>query len=312
MPPVVIGGALAAAGAVGGAAIASSGAKKAAKAQANAAADSTAAQERIYSQNAATLAPYVQAGIPATGMINALLGIPSAQPATAYAGPEQAAVPQVPSGGGGMWNTDAMQQAIANAQASGFMGMSAPTVAPGAPAAPVPQGTVGISQPTAQQAFDNYLNSTGYQFQLGQGMKALDSKFGGMGSFKSGAAVKAANDYAMNMGKGYFNDYLAALGNQQALGLSAASAQAGVGQNYANSLAAINANRADAMSNAALIKASTTGNALNSLGQIGAGLFNSGGGGGVNTSAMWNTSSALPGFTPSTIGAGQTGDWRTW
>lgn len=89
MPPAIIAGGIAAAGAIGGAVLSSSAQKKAAK-QANAAQqDATQAQltlgreslalnKDIYGQNKAMLTPFVNRGNVAGDSINALLGLPSA------------------------------------------------------------------------------------------------------------------------------------------------------------------------------------------------------------------------------------------
>jgi hypothetical protein len=57
-----------------------------------------------------------------------------------------------------------------------------------------------------------------------------------------------------------FGKYLGYLGGQQQVGLTAASAQAGVGQGYANAVSANNNNASNTASNAAL----ATGGAINS------------------------------------------------
>ena len=58
MPPAIIGGVIAGAGALGAAAIGSKAAKKASKAQVQAADQSAQVQRDIYAQNSQTLAPW--------------------------------------------------------------------------------------------------------------------------------------------------------------------------------------------------------------------------------------------------------------
>ena len=86
MPPVVIGGAIAAAGAVGGAALGASASKKASKSAANAqleaAAQNNALTREIYDKNYKNLSPWMTRGNTAGGAVNALLGLggdPTAQ-----------------------------------------------------------------------------------------------------------------------------------------------------------------------------------------------------------------------------------------
>lgn len=237
--------AVGAVGAIGGSLLSSSAsnraADKAAQASQYAADQSAAVQRDIYGQNKDILAPWVQQGQQSTGMINALLGIPQAQ--------QPAAPPAMPGYGydvGGMYpnyGIPAYQQTSQPAQ---------------------PQ----ITQPTAQQAFDTFRNSTGYQFRLNQGLNALNSGYAGAGTIKSGAAMKGAVDYGQGMASQEFGNYLNALGNQQGVGLQAGSALAGVGQNMANSLGQIYMTNGENQANAALLKGKNTSNMFNSIGSI--------------------------------------------
>jgi hypothetical protein len=143
-------------------------------------------------------------------------------------------------------------------------------------------------------AFQNYLNSTGYQFQLGQGMKALNSGWAAKGLLNSGAAEKAAMQYGRNIASSAFGNYLGALQTQQATGLSAGNALAGVGTSYANATGANNNSAASAVGNAALSSANSTNNAIaNGVNAIGMyyGLNSSYGGGGTSgaPSSGWGT-----------------------
>lgn len=257
------------------AAIGSSASKKASNAAERSAAESTALQREIYSQNANALAPYVNAGVPATQQINALLGLGSVSTA-----PTGSAAPSGPD-----WNLylqnnqDVMRDYYANVPKSQFAtaqdyaqwhygryganeGRAFPTA---------PQATQSVTQPAgttqaaAEQAFQTFRDNTGYKFNLDEGLNAVRGGFSGSGTLQSGAALKALQQRGSSVADGTFYNYLAALGNQQGVGLSAASAQAGVGQNYANSMAQINANRADAQGNAALVGAGFVGNALDGL-----------------------------------------------
>jgi cellobiose-specific phosphotransferase system component IIB len=101
-------------------------------------------------------------------------------------------------------------------------------------------------------AFQNYLNSTGYQFQLDQGSKALQQGAMARGALQSGAASKALQTYGQNTATSFFKDYLGLLANQQGVGLSGGSAVAGVGQNYGNSVSANNNLAGSAAANAHL------------------------------------------------------------
>lgn len=265
MPAAVIGGVIAAGGAVASASIASSGAKSAAQSAQQSADQASAVQQNIYNQNAATLAPYVQAGMPATSAINSLLGLGGTQrssqtitqaPYDANYGADYAGYPF-----GGIAGIDAPGSIAARFYQGNY-----------SPASLYASATQSSPQTDYNNAFQNYLNSTGYQFQLDQGNRAINSGYAGAGTLKSGAAMKAITDYNRNKASEYFNTYLGQLGNQQALGLSAASAQAGVGQNYANSLANIAMANGANQANAALVRSQNTAGLVNSLGGIAANI----------------------------------------
>lgn len=125
-------------------------------------------------------------------------------------------------------------------------------------------GLGGGSNTTAhrqwQDAFRNFQNSTGYQFRVGEGQRALDNSFASRGIGQSGAAAKAALSYGQNIASGEFGNYLNALQGQQGVGLSAAGAQAGVSTNFVNQTTANNNNTASALANAAIAKGNATGN----------------------------------------------------
>lgn len=223
--------------------------------------------KQIYGENKQTLSPFVNAGTQATGAINALLGLTPTNQAQAPQ-PQQQTVPQFQynanMGGGfagireGIGGILQQMQARQNGQQQ---------------QAPASQQA---SYLTPQQAFQNYQNSTGYQFRLNQGMNALNSGYAGAGSIKSGAAMKAAQDYGQNIASQEFGNYLNALGNQQGVGLSAAGAQAGVSTNYANSIANTNSNSANMIGQAAIAKANNSnalmGGILKSIGSIAGGF----------------------------------------
>jgi hypothetical protein len=265
MPPAIIGGVIAGAGAIGSAAIGSSAAKSAARESAAASDRAAQLQQQQYQQNVATLSPYVQAGLPATQQINALLGIGGTQPGQvdwgAYVNGNQDALAN--------WNaikgTSDGQQFNGDINAFGQYHYakdgSRRDLAPFT-------GTAAGQTAAAQGAFDQFRNSTGYDWRLKQGMNALNSGYAGAGTIKSGAAIKGAVDYGQGQASQEFGNYLNALGTQQGVGLSAAGAQAGVGTNYANSLGNIYMQNGANQANASLARASALGGGLASAANI--------------------------------------------
>lgn len=57
-------------------------------------------------------------------------------------------------------------------------------------------------------AFQNYLNSTGYQFQQQQGTAALTGSAAARGILNSGSTAKALTNYGQNLASTTFNNYL--------------------------------------------------------------------------------------------------------
>lgn len=75
---------------------------------------------------------------------------------------------------------------------------------------------VGPNSAADQQAFKNYQNSTGYQFQLGQGQQAVNTNAAASGLLDSGANAKALTQYGQNLASTTFNNYLSQLGGLNA------------------------------------------------------------------------------------------------
>src|SRR5256885_16116233 len=64
---------------------------------------------------------------------------------------------------------------------------------------------LGADPAAAKQAFNNYLNSTGYQFQLDQSLRSVAQNRAFAGLLDSGSALKAAQKNASDLSSGYFN-----------------------------------------------------------------------------------------------------------
>lgn len=149
-----------------------------------------------------------------------------------------------------------------------------------------------FSAPTAEQA----AQTPGYQFQLQQGLKALQNSAAARGGLLSGGTSKAINDYAQGQAaSNYGNTYNRALqtyqtnfGNQYSLagqGLGAATNLSSLGQQNANAGAGILENsanaQASALQNAGAARASgyaaqgnILGNAIGGAGNLVGGLMN--------------------------------------
>lgn len=106
-------------------------------------------------------------------------------------------------------------------------------------------GTLGdiqqllTSNGTSNPAFQNYLNSTGYNFNLQQGENAITGNAAAKGVLNSGATAKALTSYGTNLANNYFNTYLGQLGglaSSQGGLASAYGGQVGQGLTAANAV----------------------------------------------------------------------------
>lgn len=88
----------------------------------------------------------------------------------------------------------------------------------------------------AQQAFQGYQDSTGYQFRLGEGIQAIDRSAAARGGLNSGATMKALERYGQNLASSEFNNYLNQLQGVIAPGQQALTTNASAGQNAANAI----------------------------------------------------------------------------
>jgi hypothetical protein len=154
------------------------------------------------------------------------------------------------------------------------------------------QGFLGIggNAQASQAALNNYLNSTGYQFNLNQGLDATETSAAAKGLLGSGATLESLDTYATGLADSYGQQYEGDLQSVVNTGAGAANALAGEGENYANAVSTNNNSAASTTANAALTGGSTVnsliGNALTAY------AFGQGGtsfGGGGSSIAMPNS-----------------------
>lgn len=139
---------------------------------------------------------------------------------------------------------------------------------------------VGGDASASDAAFQNYLKSTGYQFETDQGIKAVTGNKAASHSLDSGATLKALQTYGQNTAAKYLGDYEDHLGALSQQGTAAGGALAGVGTGYANTVGANIQNAANTTANAGLVSANQTnsliGSGIGALGQyLGANQYQS-------------------------------------
>lgn len=115
------------------------------------------------------------------------------------------------------------------------------------------------------QAYSDYLNSTGEKFQLDQGSAAIDANASTSGLLKSGSTLKALDKYGQNVASTYSQNYLSDLATQQSAGAQAA------GTNVSSNSAAAGANVANVntgLQNTTAASTASTNALTNLLGQV--------------------------------------------
>lgn len=88
----------------------------------------------------------------------------------------------------------------------------------------------GMGGGSALGGLQQYFNSSGGQFLLNQGLDGLTSKFSAMGLSKSGAAMKAMEQFRQDLVSTKLDNYLGKLGEVAKLGLGAGGLVTGAGQ----------------------------------------------------------------------------------
>jgi hypothetical protein len=275
--------------------------KRAARTSQDTTASNNALARDIYGQNRQTLSPFVNRGNVAGNQINALLGLGGSQQMGGPAAmPQPNAMSQFggysPTGnvggspvnlGGVNWGPsdgrytmgygDWVNQNMGYADAGMPYGLGDGFVSTGTmdggminaannTMGQMPTQTGQTATQAQNAAFDNFRNSTGYQFRLGEGLDAVGSTYAGIGGLQSGAAMRGITDYGQNFASNEFGNYINALGNQQAVGAGGASALAGVGQNYAGTVIGSNNLNAQNQMNAQLSRQNPLANMLGTVG----------------------------------------------
>lgn len=134
---------------------------------------------------------------------------------------------------------------------------------------------IGGDPTAAKKAFDTFRGSTGYQFQLDQGLKAVNSNAYARGMGDSGATLKALQTRGQGIADSSANNYIAQLTGLQNTGVGAASSLAGVGTNFVNQVTQNNQAQATASGNAALVNGQNLSGAVQNLLNAGAYAYGS-------------------------------------
>ena len=155
------------------------------------------------------------------------------------------------------------------------------TAPPATPVVPPPATTPPVAAPTAPPmtgaeaaaAWDQFRNSTNYQFREAQGLEAINQGYAARGTLQSGAAQKALLEWNQNYAANELANYQNLLAGQQAMGVGAAGAVAGQGQALVGQVTANNNSAGQAAANAALIQGQGAANSALVQGQGAANMW---------------------------------------
>lgn len=121
---------------------------------------------------------------------------------------------------------------------------------------------LGLGGTDAQKAgFQNFMDSTGYQFLMDSGSKAVTGNMAAKGLLKSGATLKALTNFGQNLASTKTAEMMGMLSNM-----------AGIGAGAAGNLAGAGANAAQGYSNAKMAGAQSKQDAWGSVFNLGLGL----------------------------------------
>ncbi len=96
---------------------------------------------------------------------------------------------------------------------------------------------LGGDPAAATGAFNNYLGSTGYNFDLDSGSRAITGSAAARGLLGSGATSKALTKFGTNLGQQYFQNWLGNLSGLSTSGLNAGGMIANAGSAAAPNVA---------------------------------------------------------------------------
>jgi hypothetical protein len=143
-----------------------------------------------------------------------------------------------------------------------------PTISQGTAAGNELAGLLGTGGNAAQsqQAFNTYLGSTNYQFQLGQGLQGIE--YANAPAFSSSATAKALNNYAQGQAGNALSGYESLLSGQQSLGAQSALGLGQVGVGAGSTINSANQAAAGTIGSAAVYGANSGQNALSGLASL--------------------------------------------
>lgn len=105
-------------------------------------------------------------------------------------------------------------------------------------------------QPAADAAMSTFQSSPGYQYQLSQGLKAVDAGAAATGMLRSGSTMQAEQTLGNNLANQNFSQYISQLNGLSNYGITAAGGQASTDTSAAGQQASIYGNTVSGLSSA--------------------------------------------------------------
>ena len=122
-------------------------------------------------------------------------------------------------------------------------------------------------------AMNPFFASPDYQFRMNESQRALTARNAALGIQDSGAAQRAAIQYAGNLASGEFNNYANRLSSLAGVGQTAAQNTAAAGQNFANSMGQVLGNNAQNLASSYATQGQNNANLWSGIGgAVGAGV----------------------------------------
>ena len=194
-------------------------------------------------------------------------------------------------------NNNAANNALSQQQYETNRGLEQPYIDQGNQAGDALQGFLGLGGDPAktQAAFNNYLNSTGYQFTKQQGIDAADQSASSKGLLNSGGALKALDEYGSGIAQQYGQQYASNLNTVANRGANSANALAGFGNTNVSNQTGNNNTAAGVQENAFRANGTAFGGLIDKLGGMATGAI-----GNRGASSFGGGSNAFnqPGYAP--------------
>jgi hypothetical protein len=141
-----------------------------------------------------------------------------------------------------------------------------PWTTTGVPANTAQADLLGLNGPdAATAAFGNYRTSPGYDWQMKEGLRAVDAGAAANGLLRSGATLKAEQTFGAGLADSDFGNYWNRLQQLSGAGLTAAGGIANAAMGGAKDIAATDRGAAGQQSNIIGNEASSIGSTLNGL-----------------------------------------------